>query len=76
MTIKSNPPVKHAPITASADALTIACTGIYVGGTGNITATLDGVSVTYNNVQAGSILPGEFTHVTASTATGLIAVGQ
>lgn len=76
MSIKSNPPTKHLSVTPSAAALTIACTGIYVGGAGNITATMYGVSVTYSSLQAGTILPGEFSHITAATATNLIAMGH
>lgn len=73
---RSDPPRKHLAITASAAQLTIDCTGLYIGGTGNVTATLGSVTLEYVNVQAGSILPGNFTHVTAATATGIIALGQ
>lgn len=77
MSQRSDPPAKHAAITPGTARLPIACTAIYVGGTGTIVATLGGDEVTYSNVQAGSYLIGTFTHVAASsTATGLIAVGQ
>ena len=75
MTQRSDPPSKHASFTASAARLPISTTAIFVGGAGNITATLGGVEETYT-VQAGTYLVGNFTHVTAATATGLIAVGQ
>lgn len=50
--------------------------GIYVGGTGNIVATINGVDLTFNNAQAGTILPIRPTRIKATntTATGLIAL--
>lgn len=81
MSNRSNPQASHIGITPSASPITIGnaanrVTGIYVGGSGDITATIRDVTETYFNVQAGSILPGEFTHVTAASASGLIALGD
>ena len=62
-------------ITASANALTVETRAIYVGGGGNITVTMkNGVSVTFSNVVAGTILPIRCTHVTAATATNLLGL--
>lgn len=48
---------------------------IYVGGAGNIVATMDGVDVTFVGVQAGSVLPIRPTKIkTASTATSMVAL--
>ena len=81
MTVRQNPPSKHAAVTPSDSALLdpgFDVTGIYVGGAGNIALTLNGVEVTYVGVAAGSIIPGQFTKVasTGTTATNLVAVGQ
>jgi hypothetical protein len=49
--------------------------GIYVGGTGNVViVTPDGVELTFNNAQAGSVIPWAAIRVnaTGTTATGLI----
>lgn len=50
--------------------------GIYVGGAGNIVATLNGVDVTFNGAQAGTILPIRPSRIksTGTTATGLVAL--
>jgi len=69
----NNIPQKHIAITASANALTFAVDGIYIGGSGNVTATMGGTSATYAAI-AGTYLLGTFSHVTAATATGLVGV--
>lgn len=50
---------------------------LYVGGVGDITATLGGVDGFYKEVPAGTILKGRFTYVkqTGTTATYIIARG-
>lgn len=50
--------------------------GIYVGGAGNIVATVGGTDVTFNSVQAGTILPVRATRIKATntTATGLVGL--
>lgn len=75
MTQRSDPPNKHLAITASANPIGIGVTAIYVGVAGNVTVTLSGDSVEYT-VQAGTYLVGNFSHMTATTASGLVAVGQ
>ena len=49
---------------------------IYVGGAGNIVATINGGDVTFNGAQAGTILPIRPTRIkaTGTTATGLVAL--
>ncbi len=48
---------------------------IYVGGAGNVVATMNGVDVTFVGVQAGSVLPIRPTKIkTASTATSMVAL--
>ena len=56
--------------------LTYTTRGIYVGGAGNIVATVGGVDVTFNNVQAGTVLPIRTTRIkaTGTTATGLVGL--
>jgi len=71
----SDPPNTHLSITASSNRIGINTTAIFIGGAGNVTVTLDGVSIQYT-VQAGTYLVGKFSHMTAATATALVAVGQ
>ena len=66
-------PKDHQAITASANALTFRVDGTYIGGSGNVTATMNGNSVVYAAI-AGTYLLGTFSHVTAATATGLVGV--
>lgn len=63
-------------ITPSASEITDGPTrGLYVGVTGNVTVTfIDGSSVEFTNLAAGVIHPLSVTHVTAATATGIVAV--
>lgn len=51
--------------------------GVYVGGTGNVVAVLiDGTTVTFSNVPAGSVLPIAVKRInsTSTTATSLVAL--
>jgi hypothetical protein len=52
------------------------CRGIYVGGTGNITAIVGGSAILFTAVPAGMILPIAATRVnaTATTATAMVAL--
>lgn len=56
--------------------LTYTTRGIYVGGAGNIVATMGGVDVTFTAVQAGTVLPIRATRIkaTGTTATGLVGL--
>lgn len=48
---------------------------LYVGGTGDVTVTMEsGNSVTFTAVPAGTFLPILVTHVTAATATAILAL--
>lgn len=49
---------------------------IYVGGDGNVTATVNGVNTLFSNLLAGTILPVRSTNCVAATtsATGLVAL--
>ena len=69
----NNIPHDHQAISASANALTFGVEAIYIGGSGNVTATMNGNSVTYAAI-AGTYILGTFSHVTAATATGLVGV--
>ncbi len=55
------------------DGLTVR--GLYVGTGGNITVTMaSGRSLQFADVPPGFILPVQVTHVTAATASGIIAL--
>ena len=74
-TALDSPARNAAAVTAGATALAQVTRGLYIGGTGNITVTMaGGQSVTFTGVQGGSILPLRCTHVTAATATAIIAL--
>jgi hypothetical protein len=48
---------------------------LYVGGAGDLTVTMEsGNSVTFTAVPAGTFLPILVTHVTAATATAILAL--
>ena len=48
---------------------------LYVGGAGDLTVTMEsGNSVTFTAVTAGTFLPILVTHVTAATATAILAL--
>lgn len=67
------------PVTPS-DSTRINCQSIYVGGTGNLALSPDGVSpaITFNALPVGSIVPVELNQgrimATGTTATLLIAL--
>jgi hypothetical protein len=68
---------RHAFAITPADSnLTQEARALYIGGTGNVTVTMDsGAVVTFSNVAAGSILPVSVTRVAASTtATSIIGL--
>ena len=69
-------PESAASVTAGASALPGGpAYGLYVGGTGDLTVTTRrGESVTFAAVPAGSFLPIIVTHVTAMTATAVLAL--
>lgn len=50
--------------------------GIYVGGAGNIVATVGGTDVTFTAAQAGTVLPIRATRIkaTGTTATALVGL--
>jgi len=53
----------------------LVCDGIYIGGAGNATVTLQsGRSVAFNGLLAGTILQVKAVNVTAATATNMVAL--
>lgn len=49
--------------------------GLIIGGAGNISFTCsDGTTIATHPVVAGQYIPGYITHVTAATATNILAV--
>ncbi|WP_096785876.1 hypothetical protein [Rhodobacter sp. CZR27] len=70
-----SPADNAAAVTAAATALPFLTRALFVGSDGNVTVTMrGGQSVTFANVAAGTILPIRASHVTAATATGIIAL--
>lgn len=64
-----------AAISPGASALAAVTRAIYVGGAGDVVATIGGTTVTFKAPPVGTILPVRATHVTgATTATLLIAL--
>lgn len=63
-------------ITAGSGALAHPTRGLFVGGAGNVTVTMEGsgASVQFVGVTAGSVLPLRVTHVTAATATSIVGL--
>lgn len=79
MTFSTTPDscARHAFAITPADSnLAQEARALYVGGTGNVTVTMDsGNVVTFTNVAAGSILPISVTRVAAATtATSIIGL--
>lgn len=73
----TRPAVKGVALTlASSGSASIAITrGLYVGGAGNVVCTMDGSSVTFSGVSAGTVLPIRVTGVSSSSsATSLVAL--
>lgn len=67
------------PITPDdANPIPFDCSGIYVGGTGNITCRFSNMSAdtVINGVPAGAILPFSLSHIRAAgtTATGIVGL--
>lgn len=72
--VRTEYPNNAFAITASADTWD-APVAVYVGGTGNVTVTtVAGVSVTFNSVPAGTVIPVQVIAVTAATATNLVGI--
>jgi hypothetical protein len=70
-----SPAGNAASITAGATALAYTTRAIYVGGAGDVAVTMvGGQSVTFSAVPAGSLLPIRATHITAATATAIVAL--
>lgn len=69
------PAENAAAVTPGAGALSATTRAVYVGGAGNMTVTMaGGGSVTFTAVPAGSTIPIAVTHVTAATATSIVAL--
>lgn len=70
------PAENAAAVTPGAGALSDTTRALYVGGAGNMTVTMAGnaASVTFTAVPAGTTLPIAVTHVTAATATSIVAL--
>jgi len=68
-----SPAANAAAVTPGATELPFATRALYIGETGDITVTMaGGGSVTFANVTG--MIPIRVTHVTAATATGIVAV--
>lgn len=63
-----------AAVTPGAGALAAVTRALYIGGAGNVTATVGGTSVVFTAVPVGIVLPVRATHVTAATATNIVAL--
>jgi hypothetical protein len=70
-------PYRKAVAVTTSDATVIPKTrGVYVGGTGNMVVRMDGASVTFSGIPAGTTLPIEVDQVlaTSTTATLILAL--
>jgi hypothetical protein len=69
-------PARNAvAVTPGASALSYVTRALYIGGAGDVTVTMKGGgSVTFSAVPVGTILPICATHVTAATATLILAL--
>ncbi len=74
---KTNPPGAHVDLGGGSASIFGSPTlvAIYVGGTGNVIATMSGVEVTYSAVPVGTTIKGQFTNVSASS-TATLMIGQ
>jgi len=56
--------------------LSVIVRGLFIGGTGNLTVNMSGGSVTFYNVQQGTVLPIRVTRVfaTGTTATNILGL--
>ena len=71
----TRPSVGGYAVTAGASAQPVPFRGLYVGGSGSVTVTMaDGTSVAFPALASGVIHPICGTHVTAATATSIVAV--
>lgn len=64
-------------ITAGSSALTRVTRAIYVGGEGDVQATMldDGADIVFSSVPAGTVLPIRATHVPSGSTTATNLVG-
>ena len=72
-----SPASSAAAVEPSATALANTARALYVGGAGNVNVTtVDGNTVAFNSVPAGTFLPVRVTHVlsTSTTATDIVAL--
>lgn len=68
------PALQYQAVTPSV-RLGAPCRYLYIGGTGDVSATsADGTVVTFTAVPAGVLLPIVTSLVTAATATGIVAL--
>lgn len=71
----SAPAENAAAVTPGAGALSNTTRALYIGVAGDITVTMaGGGSVSFAAVPAGTVLPIAVTHVTAATATSIVAL--
>lgn len=74
----SNPPTRGAPITKSDSTVIEVTQGLHVGTAGDLVVEYvdgPGVAVTLKGIQAGQIVPGQFTKVlAATTAADIVAL--
>jgi hypothetical protein len=71
-------PADAAVVITPSDSVNLAqkTRAIYIGGTGDVTAVVNGVAILFKNCQAGSILPVVATRVnlTGTSSTNLVAL--
>jgi hypothetical protein len=69
---------KHATAVTASDSTTFDSNtiGLYVGGAGNVTLTVNGSDVLFTAVPVGTIIPIRFSKVksTGTTATAMVAL--
>jgi len=70
------PAASAGPVTPS-DTTTLTAKAIWVGGAGNVVATIGGTDVTFTSVAAGTLLPIKATKIkAATTATNIVWLGN
>ena len=74
----SGPATRLAAITPSNSAAILGGTrALYIGGSGNVSViSAAGETVTFSNVQSGSILPVRVTHVRSTGTTATLIIGM
>jgi hypothetical protein len=69
------PASNAAAVTPGAGALAATTRALFVGTGGDVTVTMEGSgSVVFTNVPDGTVLPIKVTHVTAATASDIVAL--